>query len=359
MTTAVLLAALAASHGSATLSTTGPAADSLRAQGVKVPAKITLPITAGSVSRTATLDLGKRVVLRRGKRSVTISRIQARLGARTTLTARVAGRRIVVLRGPAGKRLKLDAGTRSARLRSSAVTLDRGAARVIKRRLALRRAPQGRFGRARITASLQGAPPARPLTPSPGGGGSNPGGGGGGTTTPPATDPLPTLARPASAVDAVSATITWHVRESFVDYINGGGGTSVENGATSTPPYEFRFPFKSGWRDAASGKAAVSYTGTVNFRYPSHGIDMQAENPEIELNGAASRAIFRMDGRREVLIDLHPDQAASVTTSPDGKTVTYTQIPGTVPEESSDSVFAGFYLPGDDFGWVSVAFSTA
>ncbi len=53
-----------------------------------------------------------------------------------------------------------------------------------------------------------------------------------------------------------------------------------------------------------------------------------------------------------------PDQA-TVTTSPDGKTTTYDKIPGTVPEGSSDSVFAGFYLPGDEFGWVSVAFSTA
>ena len=86
---------------------------------------------------------------------------------------------------------------------------------------------------------------------------------------------------------------------------------------------------------------------------------MQAEDPEIELNGADSRAIFRMDGKREVLIKLHPDQAASHTTSPDGKTITYEQIPGTVPEGTGDSVFAGFYLPGDEFGWVSVRFSTA
>ena len=33
--------------------------------------------------------------------------------------------------------------------------------------------------------------------------------------------------------------------------------------------------------------------------------------------------------------------------------------PGTVPGESSDSVFAGFYLPGDEFGWISVRFKAA
>jgi Htaa protein len=353
MTTAVMLAVLAASHGSATLTSSGPAADSLRAQGVKLPAKLVLPITAGTVSRSATLDMGKRLTLRRGKRSVTLSRWQARLGTRATLTARVAGRRILVLRGRAkGLRLSED----SARLQAAAMTLDRGAARVLKRRLGLPRAPQGRFGRVTVRASLQGAPPARPLTPSTPG---SPPTGGGNTNPPPATDPLPTLARPAGAADVVSATITWHARESFVDYINSGGGTSTENGATSTPPYDFHFPVARGWRDPASGDAALYYTGRVNFRYPSHGIDMQAEDPEIELNGADSRAIFRMDGKREVLIDLHPEQAASHTVSPDGKTHTYEKIPGTVPEGSSESVFAGFYLPGDEFGWVSVRFSTA
>jgi hypothetical protein len=354
MTTAVMLAVLAASHRSATLTTTGPAAESLRVQGVKVPAKVVLPVTAGSVSRPATLDMGKRLTLWRGKRSVTLSRWQARLGTGATLTARVGGRRIVVLRGRA-RGLQLDAGLRSARLRGAALTLDRGAARVVKRRLGLRRAPKGRLGRITIRAALQGAPPARPLPPS--GGGTTPGGGGGTTTPPPATDPLPTLTRPAGAVDVVSGTITWHVRESFVDYINSGGGISTENGATSDPPYDFHFPFKNGWRDGTT--AAVYYAGRVNFRFPSHGIGMQAEDPEIELNGAGSRAIFRLDGKREVLIKLHPDQAASHTTSPDGKTITYEQIPGTVPEGTGDSVFAGFYLPGDEFGWVSVRFSTA
>jgi len=142
----------------------------------------------------------------------------------------------------------------------------------------------------------------------------------------------------------VSATITWHVRESFVDYINSGGGTTTENGATQEGTYDFHFPFRNGWRDGNT--AAVYYTGRVNFRFPSHGIDMQAEDPEIELNGANLRAIFRMDGKREVLIKLHPDQAVSHTTSPDGKTITYEQIPGTVPGGTGDSVFAGFYCPG-------------
>ena len=66
-----------------------------------------------------------------------------------------------------------------------------------------------------------------------------------------------------------------------------------------------------------------------------------------------------VSGPRYAAAIQHTVVTATVTSSPDGKTVTYEKIPGTVPEGSSESVFAGFYLPGDDFGWVSVAFSTA
>ncbi len=353
-----MLAALAASHGSATLTTTGPAAESLRAQGVKVPAKLALPVTAGTVSRSATLDMGKRLTLRRGKRSVTLSRWQARLGTRATLTARVAGRRIVVLRGRA-KGLQLDAGTRSARLRGAALTLDRGAARVVKRRLGLRRAPQGRLGRMTIRAALQGAPPARPLTPSGGGGGTTPGGGGGTTNAaarrrpPPHADPPRGRGRRCQRDDHLArprVVRRLHQQRRWAPRPRTARRRTRPTTSTS------RSRAAGGTGDATR---AVYYTGRVNFRFPSHGIDMQAEDPEIELNGADSRAIFRMDGKREVLIKLHPDQAVSHTTSPDGKTITYEQIPGTVPEGTGDSVFAGFYLPGDEFGWVSVRFSTA
>ena len=359
MTTAVMLAVLAASHGSATLTTTGPAAESLRAQGVKLPAKLVLPVTAGSVSRSATLDMGKRLTLRRGKRSVTLSRWQARLGTRATLTARVgraadrgaararegpAARRRHAQRAAAGRRA--DAGSRGRAGRQAATRAAAGAAGAPRADHDPRRAA----GRA---AARSADAERRRWSHAPGGGG------GGTTTPPPATDPLPTLTRPAGAVDVVSATITWHVRESFVDYINSGGGTSTENGATSDPPYDFHFPFARGWRDPASSTPPSTTPAASTSAFRRHGIDMQAEDPEIELNGADSRAIFRLDGKREVLIKLHPDQAASHTTSPDGKTITYEQIPGTVPEGTGDSVFAGFYLPGDEFGWVSVRFSTA
>jgi Htaa len=379
MTTATMLVALAAAapaHGTTTLATTGAAADGLRAQGVRISAlsparatrtRIRLPVSAGTLAGSATLDHGGAVRLRRGRRSVTLSHWQARLGARATLTARVAGRRATVLQGPAGSRLKLDTAAETASLAGAPVTLTRAAASAIKRRLGLRRAPRGALGRVTVSASLRGAPPARPLTPALGGG-TTPAGSG--TPSPsPAPDPLPKLARPASATNATAATITWHVRDSFIQYINSGEGTSTSGGATSAPPtvedgsaeplvYAFHFPLASGWHDAASADAALYYTGKVNFSYRAHGIDMEAQDPEIELNGADSRAIFRMDGAREVLVDLDLTKAASISTSPDGHTHAYERVPGFIPEGTGDSVFAGFYLPGDEFGWVSVQFTT-
>ena len=65
-----------------------------------------------------------------------------------------------------------------------------------------------------------------------------------------------------------------------------------------------------------------------------------------------------MDGKREVLVDLDLTKAASITTSPDGRTHTYERVPGFIPEGTADSVFAGFYLPGDEFGWITVSFTT-
>jgi Htaa len=108
--------------------------------------------------------------------------------------------------------------------------------------------------------------------------------------------PLPSeparLARPASAVAMVDAAVTWHVRDSFVQYpASGGGAGTASAGATAGAPqvrpgsdtplvYEFGFtPAATGWYDPASGQAAVSFTGTVRFLFPGR-FDFTASDPE-------------------------------------------------------------------------------
>ena len=140
------------------------------------------------------------------------------------------------------------------------------------------------------------------------------------------------LARPATAVDVTVDGITWEPKESFVNYMNtqpapgGGSYTSAgaapgqaENRGKGAIVYRFAYRPVRGWWDAASQTAALYYGGTVNFRFFAHGIDFDAKDPEIELNGPASRAIFRLDGRRDtpygnkrgVLVNLNSTTTAA------------------------------------------------
>ena len=131
------------------------------------------------------------------------------------------------------------------------------------------------------------------------------------------------------------------------------------------PPlvYAFAFPFAEGWCDPATGAARVAFTGTVAFRYSAHGIDLVVNDPEVELDGPASRVIFRMTGsgdtaganKRAVVETLDVSRAA-VTGG--GNAFAYDRIPGAIPPGAANSLFAGYYLPGEPFGSVSISYLT-
>ncbi|MBJ7329729.1 MAG: HtaA domain-containing protein [Solirubrobacteraceae bacterium] len=322
-----------------------------------------------SLSRgVATLGLAGELRLTRGGRAVRFGMLRVRVtGMAVSISGTSGGTRRTLLTGkPAGKALTLDASTRGVALKPTSLRFTAATARLVRTRLGLRRAPTGSFGPAAVSAGVK----------HPAGSGGT---GSGTPTTGPITTAPPAVLRPASAVDVVGGTIVWRIRESFIRYINAGEGTSVRDGAIADPPealadagnvplvYQFRFPFSAGWSDAPSGTATVGFTGGVRFRYSAHTIDFTTATPEIELNGAASRATFTLSGtdgtafggKRAVLLDLDPSKAKSRTTSPDGKTVTYEQIPATVPATAGDSVFAGFYLAGAPFGWVSLSYTVA
>jgi hypothetical protein len=193
--------------------------------------------------------------------------------------------------------------------------------------------------------------------------------------------PPPVLERPGGAVDIVSASIKWRVRESFIRYVNVGTGTSVADGASADPPediggagplaYSFNFPFTSGWAVPA-GDTAIYGSGTVGFRYCSNTINFTVSDPEVELRpSGVSRLIFRVNGTdgtafpntRAVMVDLLPGPATV-----DGNTTTYSNIPAYVPQEAT-GIFADFYppYPGDPnapnadlsrFGSVTLSYTT-
>jgi hypothetical protein len=231
--------------------------------------------------------------------------------------------------------------------------------------------------------------PAAPKPPPTSPGGS---GGGSGTpspTGPPASAPIegepPVLARPATAVTVSGVQISWMPRDSWVRYVSsavgandgvvpGAGATGVQSTASPCPDrpssayvpltYTVNFPAKESWYDPISGEAGIYGSGNVAFRYSAHAINLTASEPEVEINGASSRAIFRFSGsggtpypnQRVALETL--DTSARPTVSPDGKALTYSLMRGRLTEDG-EKVFAGFYTaPSDnEFGCLSATFT--
>lgn len=370
--------------GSATLRLDGPAAAALRASGVQIaplaPARggahrVVLPVGAGLAGKARSLVRQRGAIrLSLGKRAVRLGALTLSLGKRSRLRARVGGDNLDFFRLVGGTR-KVDALAGTLRTSGLRLVLTAAGAQLLVDRLGLERLRPRAFGT--LTTNARG------LTP----GGKPKGGGGGSTACPlPSTGgaepetPLPTLVRPAGAVEVLSASIDWHVRESFIRYIATGEGTSVSGGATADPPvlmpgtstplsYVFHFPFSSGWlskganaTDPADDMAEISYSGALRFRYSGHEIDLTAAEPEIELNGARSRAIFWVasDGgtnERQVLVNLDLTRAAKISAA--GTSYVYERVPGAIPSGTSTSTFAGFYAPGTEFGCFTVSFTTA
>jgi Htaa len=390
-TALALLAASAAPHGAATIMSEGTLADGLRAQGVAVARRIVLPAQRGRIGSGATLSLRGRVTLRAGRgpgaRRVTLSAWRADVRAGRTVLSAVSGRqRRTLLRADVARRqLTLDGATGAVTLQPVSLRLTRTGARYLRSQLRLAERPTGVLGTLRLSVMLgrKGGAGSGGSGGGRGAAGGGTGGGGGGGSTPPGCTPgfssgtIPPapapLARPAGALDVASATLTWRPRESFVQYIASGEGTFASDGATAGPletvpgnsarlVYSFGFELKPGsWYDPAGGSADLLGRGTVRFLYRSHGIDISLRDPEIELNGGASRAIFAFSGGdctqiapvRGVMLDLVPGSPAV-----NGSTRDYGTVPATITDAGA-SMLSGFYVPSDPWGALSVVFEVA
>ena len=378
--------------GQTKLKLDGPAANSLREQGVRIapikPASggnraISLPVAAGLAGSKTTLlrQRGGLALTAPGGDTARLTSLRLLLGKRSLVEAKLGGEEVDLFTVMRGGRRDIDPASGKIQLEGLRVKLTRGAANALARQLGLKPVPAKRFGS--LATRLSG------LARGDGGNGGGPSGGGAatrsnacpvpGTAGPPAESTPPVLARPAGAVDVTAASIRWRVRESFIRYIATGEGTSVSGGASADAPvllpgastplsYDFRFPFANGWVDAganpaspADDTAALYFGGAVRFQYSGHGIDLLTSNPEIELNGPSSRAIFAISdnggaAERQVLVNL--DLGAAGAISQNGASYTYERVPGAIPSGTASSVFAGFYAPGTDFGCFDVSFST-
>ena len=355
--------------------------------------RIVLPVRGGLAGTSTTaLTHGGAISLRYRGRSARLSKLRLGLGKRSRLSAKLGGRSVDVFALPGGRNRSVDPLAGTVDLSGSRLNLTGAGAKAIAAQLTP--AP-GR--RASSSAQTQTSPTVKPghfgglstrasgLTaggsPTPQGndalspsGCPLPSGAG-----PAPEDPPPVATPPSGALDVTSASIDWHVRESFIRYINTGEGTSVSGGATADPPvllpgasasltYDFHFPFAKGWHhpganpaDPADDTAGIYFGGAVRFLYSGHGIDLTTAEPEIEIAGGSSRAIFSVTegadpASRQVLVNLDLNRAAAISAS--GNTYTYERVPGAVPSGTASSVFAGFYAPGTEFGCFTVRYQT-
>jgi hypothetical protein len=362
----------------------GKAAKALRAGDVKTaaiaPAKrrakrVKLPVARIAVGASASAALRGGIRFKSGKRAVALRSLRLKLEAkRATVTAKIGKRRMAVLTARLAKgKAKLDRSDVAARLAGARLGLTPKGARALRRGLGIDALPAGALGTLAVNARRKST--------------TGDGPGGGGPKSGPISDEPPLLSRPPTAVDAGNVAIAWYPRDSWIRYVSSGVGPNdgffVSGGATKAAsmdtashpcadtsyagsgqfPYRYDFAPKAGsWYDPVSGKAALYGLGGVRFRWEGHTIDLTASNPEIEINGAASRAIFRFEGADGTAI---PNQRAALVslsmtgqpTSSGGGAFGYAAMRGALTEDGA-AVFAGFYPEGGGFGCVSASFST-
>jgi len=299
----------------------------------------------------------------RSRREIVLRGLRVQLGNRSVLSAKLGSRRLVVFRLAARPgRLDLNPTAGTAQLLGARLIWRPGAVAALSRKLG-RRIPRGALGKLRTKAAktLDEVPKPAAIPPEP-----------------------PLLARPAGAVDVTGGSLTWHVRDSWIRYVSSSTAPETQGGATANPAYpgnehpcpdnpvatnptltySYDFPFSNGWYDPASGTTALYHGGGVRFSYPSRGIDLATRNPEIEIAGAASRAIFRLKGAGGT---AYPDSRAAIMSlaagtpaveSPAG-TFTYTAPVKATLTPDGEAVFGGFYSPPNNgFGCFSISFTT-
>lgn len=390
--------AQSADRGSTTVALSAGALKALKAQGVTVtavtPAKLrggrlTLPVARGALAtKRSWLEHEGGLTFRRragGKvRKVAFTDLRATLGASSANVSASVGDRRVSLFTVAKRTASVNAQAGTAGLAATKVTLTAKAATLVRKGLKLKRLSRA-LGSVSVDAALRGRTAgSTPTTPRPAAPGSTtPAPGTPGAPTPGNTELAPeppVLARPQGAADVRDVKITWHIRDSWIRYLSGGDGPSdgtvpvagVAEGAAIVRPgtavplvYDFAYSpaATASWETPGGAQVALYNAGALQFTYPAHTIDLVAKDPEIELDGAQSRAIFRFDGasvaaasrnRRTVLLRLDPTKVTPTVT---GGTVTYERIPAYVAEGAQSGVFANFYLPGDEFGSVSVSYT--
>lgn len=322
-----------------------------------------LQIAGGEIGDEGAAVVSHRGALRlragkgKARRTLFLGAVEVALGPSPRLTAKLGGKRRAIF-DLRGGRLAVNGTAKTAELLGARAVWRRGALRAVRRKLRAK-VPAGALATLRTRAAI--------LLDQP--------------VSQPVSEP-PLLARPATAVDVAGAALTWHVRDSWIRYV-GSEVAEPLDGATPQPPYageshpcpdnpskgnvlaySYSVPFAHGWYDPPSGTAALYYTGGVRFAYPARSIDLALRNPEIEINGPASRAIFRLRGSGAT---AYPDARAAIMALDMSRPLVGSS-PGTLSSDGpikatlnadGEKVFAGFYTGSNaGFGCFELSFTT-
>jgi hypothetical protein len=284
-------------------------------------------------------------------------------------------------------------GKAKVKLRFGAGALERLAGHSASFRARVRVSGSGKQSTQLFKATLErpALAPTKPGTPGAGGGSSPkaPGGNGapngeGAHSEPVTGEPSP-LPRPITAQTVENVSIKWFPRASWLAYVATGEGTTTSNGATSvfsttapcpaqpgsnegggsnpgiSLPYEIDFTPTESWFDPASNTASINGTGSATFSFRAHTINLTGSDPEVQINGPSSQAIFRFSGSEGT---PYPNQRVALlnlsTTAPtqEGNAYTYNLLRATLTP-NGEKVFAGFYTAptNNGFGCLSASFT--
>lgn len=355
----------------------GSAGKGLRASGVKVSpikpllirsGKAGFPITDVAVNGSAAGSLVLRggLILKRGKKSVRLTGmlISIRSG-RVNVTGRIGRKRATIFTGPVSGSPTFDSGRIAVAVRSNKLSVTSSAARVIRKALRSR-APKSRFAGQLVADASVIAPPfagGETVTPEEAAKCKTPGG--------PIEDP----SRPVTAVDLTCGFFTWHVRDSWIQYlpinapispavalspIPGNQHVCPTAGASVTDAYSFSLKFTGGWWDASSGNAALFSSGGIHFRYDDHGLNIQVLDAELRIDGGLSTlklTIIDSANPGGTRIDFaNVNTGAPLAGGPPAPGTAATRLRTNLTSTGANAIGNGIYGAGDGFGCVEFGF---
>ena len=255
-------------------------------------------------------------------------------------------------------------------LETTGVTLTAAAARTIARRLRVTALPRANVRHRRRDRDLRRHTRRRRPSRSP----ALPATTAGGAAPAPGSGEPPVKARPAGALHDGGATITWQPRESFIQYIDSGEGTSTSRGATGDPPTSRAAArprsstASTSRRPAAGATRPPARRGSTFTRHRRLPVLRPRDRPAGQRpRGRARRARLTRDlpddrlrghRRRQPARGRRDARRLQGRRQRRRQDVRLRADPGAVPPGAASSVFAGYYLPGDPFGWVSISFTT-